>query len=128
MIDNTPVAVIEEISTEVAALRELEKQLNILTETVATIIRLRDENMFRFLSKKSRNELTVRMVETAGSVDDAAKAAFRALKKHKRIRVPEELTDLLIKFNTVEQSDVEEMMTRTITSTEPEEPEEPAAA
>ena len=127
MIDDTPDAVIEEVSIEVAALRELEKQLNILTDTVATIVRLREENVLRFLSKKARNDLTIRMVETSGSVDDAAKAAFKALKKHKRIRVPEELTDMLIKSNTVEAGDVDEMMARTVTSSEPEETEEIAA-
>lgn len=87
------------MSSEDAALLELSTNLNNLTNIVNSLIQLRQANTFRFLSKKSRNDLVFSMVKSAGDIEDSAKAAFKALKKDKRVRVPEEISDLLLLDN-----------------------------
>jgi hypothetical protein len=77
-------------------LQDLIIQIEDLVFIVERIARLRDDNLFRFLSKQSRNELLQGLVEKSGSVDDAAKAAHRSLKKIKRERLPENIADLLL--------------------------------
>ena len=79
-----------------AALGELNAQLDDLNSIVAQINKLRSDNLFRFLSKVSRNELLTALMEKSGSVEDAARAAFRSLKKIKRQRLPDEIADLLL--------------------------------
>lgn len=79
-----------------AALGELNAQLDDLNAVVAQINRLRADNLFRFLSKAARNELMTALMDKSGAVEDAARAAFRALKKNKRQRLPDEIADLLL--------------------------------
>jgi len=90
-----PVEVVTSVNDDIA-LAELVAQLEDLNETVNTIVRLRSNNIFRFLSKPARNTLIYGMLEKAGSVEDAAKAAFRSIKKNKRERLPEEVADAMI--------------------------------
>ena len=88
-----------EISPEEKALNELHAKIVDLQMIVETIMKMRKEKLFRFLSKKTRNELMISMVEVAADVKDGAQAARDALKKNKRIRVPEELVDALLVEN-----------------------------
>jgi hypothetical protein len=78
------------------ALAELNAQLDDLNALVVRINQLRGDNMFRYLSKNSRNALLGSLMEKSGSVEDAARATFRALKKVKRERLPEEVADFLL--------------------------------
>lgn len=78
------------------ALQELALQLEDLNSIVNQIIKMRSDNMFRFLSKKSRNEILDSMIEKTGAVEDASKAAVRSIRKTKRIPLPDEIADLLI--------------------------------
>lgn len=78
------------------SLDELIKQIDHINIIAAELYKLRNDNMFRFLSKNARNELLNGLMEKSGSVEDAAKAAHRVLKKIKRERLPEEVADLLL--------------------------------
>jgi hypothetical protein len=78
------------------ALTELMNQaleLNVIIETLRVLKR---DNMFRYLSKQSRNELLNDLMETSGAVEDASKATVRAFKKIKRERVPDMVIDFLL--------------------------------
>jgi hypothetical protein len=104
MTNETEVVEVTEVQDnsvhEDVALAELVAQLESLNETVNAIVRLRSNNVFRFLSKPTRNTLIYGMLEQAGVVEDAAKAAFRSIKKNKRVRLPEEVADALIAVST----------------------------
>lgn len=78
------------------ALAELCTQLDDLNMIVGRIRNLRGNNLFRFLSKTTRNQLLDGLMEKSGSVEDAARAVFRSIKKVKRERLPEEVADLLL--------------------------------
>ena len=78
------------------ALAELIAQLDDLNTIVEQISKLRSDNLFRFLSKAARNQLLDGLMEKSGAVEDAARAAFRSIKKIKRERLPEEVADLLL--------------------------------
>lgn len=78
------------------ALDELIKQLGQLDRITSSLYKLRNDNMFRFLSKDARNSLLDGLMEKSGAVEDAAKATHRALKKIKRERLPEEVADMLL--------------------------------
>jgi hypothetical protein len=78
------------------ALIELAAQLDDLNAIVNEIIKLRGDNLFRYLSKTTRNTLLNDLIEKSGAVEDASRAAFRAIKKIKRERLPEEVADLLL--------------------------------
>ena len=69
-----------------------EDLLNLVTQ----IQRLQENGFFQYASKKTRNELLNGLLDKAGSVDETAKVAFRALKKVKRQHVPEEIVDALL--------------------------------
>ena len=82
--------------------RELDKLTALLEQTlenVKTISVLRKHDMFRFLSKKARNDLMLEMRENGASIEELAKGAFTALKKNKRVRVPDEVVDALLVGN-----------------------------
>lgn len=81
------------------ALQELVDQVNDLNGIVDQIVRLRSDGFFRYLSKQSRNTLLHGLLEKSADVHDAAKAAFRTVKKIKRERLPEEIADLLLAGN-----------------------------
>lgn len=78
------------------ALDELIIQISHLQDIADTLYKLRNDNMFRFLSKNARNALLDGLMEKSGSVEDAAKATHRAIKKVKRERLPDEVADLLL--------------------------------
>ena len=84
------------LNQENAALNELVNQLYKLSEIVNGLNKLKKDNMFRYLSKNARNKLLLDMMETSGAVEDAAKATYRSIKKVKRERMPEEVSDLLL--------------------------------
>lgn len=78
------------------ALAELNDQLDDLNALVGKINKLRANNLFRFLSKSTRNHLLDGLMEKSGSVEDSARAALRALKKIKREPLPPEVADFLL--------------------------------
>jgi len=78
------------------ALQELVAQMEDLQSVVDTIVRLRSDNLFRYLSKPARNILLSGLIEKSGTVEDAAKATYRAIKKTKRENLPDEIADLLL--------------------------------
>lgn len=78
------------------ALAELNAQLDDLNAIVVQINKLRGDNLFRFLSKASRNDLLGSLMEKSGTVEDSSRAVFRSLKKVKRERMPEEVADFLL--------------------------------
>jgi hypothetical protein len=87
----------EEIqSTRPAALLELETQMLKMADILSTLLPLYDDNMFRYLSKQSRNELLNDLMEVSGAVEDATKASVRVFKKIKRERVPDVVVDFLL--------------------------------
>ena len=90
-ISESPVVLQDDV-----ALAELNAQLDDLTSIVVQINKLRADNLFRFLSKQARNQLLTGLMEKSGAVEDSARAAYRALKKTKRERLPEEVADLLL--------------------------------
>jgi hypothetical protein len=81
---------------EIRSLKDLVDRINELSNVANTLLELRQEDMFRFLSKKSRNDLVQRLLEHSDEVLEASRASFRNLKRDKRVRVPDEVTDLMI--------------------------------
>ena len=88
-----------EISLEEKSLIELIEKIEDLNEVATKLLALRREDMFHFLSKKTRNEMTRAMLDHADSVLELSKAVFKNLKRDKRVRVPDELCDQLILEN-----------------------------
>jgi hypothetical protein len=86
-------------SQENEALNELLEQFDKLTGIIDELYKLKRDNMFRYLSKNARNTLLTGLMESSGAVEDAAKATYRAIKKVKRERLPEEVADLLLVGN-----------------------------
>lgn len=78
------------------AISEVSAQLNALNDTINKINLLYSEGMFKYLSKNARNELLNELIEHVGAFEDASKAAVRTLKKIKRERLPESISDLLV--------------------------------
>lgn len=96
MTNTTPLPKDALVDADDVALQELVAQLDDLNTVVNQLVRLRGNNVFRFLSKPARNSLIYGMLEKAGNVEDAAKAAFRSIKKNKREPLPTELADILV--------------------------------
>jgi tRNA isopentenyl-2-thiomethyl-A-37 hydroxylase MiaE len=88
-----------EISLEEKSLVELVERIEDLQTVALKLLALRREGLFHFLSKKTRNEMTRSMLDHSDSVLEASKAAFKNLKRDKRVRVPDELCDQLILEN-----------------------------
>ena len=78
------------------AVQTLVDTIDDLATTVNTIQTALSNGMFKYLSKGTRNELFDKLLEQAGATEDTTKAVFRQLKKVKRERIPEQLTDNLI--------------------------------
>ena len=94
--------------------RELDKLTALLEQTlenVKTISVLRKHDMFRFLSKKARNDLMLEMRENGASIEELAKRAFTALKKNKRVRVPDEVVDALLVGNDEQAKTISKIFT-----------------
>lgn len=120
------VVVINDLSIEERELDKLTGQLEKLTTTVSTLKTLRKNDMFRFLSKKARNELTEEMVEMASCVQETAKNVFRALKKNKRQRVPEDIVDALLVKNEEQALAISKLITTLNTPSDDDEEKEAA--
>lgn len=85
------------VTKQIDALDELIHQIDNLSDIASALYKLRNDNMFRFLSKDTRNKFLDGLMEKSGAVEDAAKAAHRAIKKIKRERLPDEVADLLLR-------------------------------
>ena len=96
MSDNTPEVVTEEVNHVPAALAGLCDTLNQLCSVVATVVALQEEHMFRYLSKDKRNELLDAMHDLSADVTLSGKASFKAMKKVRRCKVPEQVVDSLL--------------------------------
>jgi len=76
-----------------SALADLDKTLKEFQDKVAILRDLHKAGNFKYLSKKSRNELLMRLIEGSSEIKDASVGTFRVLKKVKRQRVPDKLVD-----------------------------------
>lgn len=89
----------QEVSIEERSLIELLAKVDDLQATAKKLLELRQEDMFHFLSKKTRNEMARILLDSSDAVLEAARASFRNLKRDKRVRVPDEVCDQLILAN-----------------------------
>jgi uncharacterized protein YdeI (YjbR/CyaY-like superfamily) len=99
MKEDEVVVNVAEISNEEKALKELLEKIDDLNQVASSLLQLRQERLFQFLSKKTRVEMIRSLLDHADAIVDSAKSSFNALKKNKRVRVPDELTDMLIREN-----------------------------
>lgn len=75
---------------------ELNIQMDDLNEIVSDINDLLCDNTFKYISKTTRNLLLDKLMEKSGSVEDSSRALIKSLKKIKRIRMPENVSDSII--------------------------------
>ena len=113
------------LAPEQVEVKKMKKLLTELLSTVTKIDELRDDKMFRFLSKPARNALIQDMIELSECVYDSAKRARNLLKKDKRVRVPDEIIDLLIKSDLVKARAVSDVFSTT--STDDSDEDEPTS-
>ena len=77
-------------------LNDLEMMSNDLSDHIQGLRLMQENGFFKYASKDCRNELLDGMIKKVDTIDETAKVAFRALKKVKRERVPDNLVDTLL--------------------------------
>lgn len=79
-----------------AAINELYASACTYSVLINQLKLLLEANQFRHLSKAKRNEMLDALLNQAGELEDAAKAAHRGLKKVRREHLPDDVADALI--------------------------------
>lgn len=77
-----------------------------LLQLAEALVSLQSEDLFKSLSKKTRNELLEALLEKSREIEEASRATHRALKHVKRERLPEDLADDLILYAVLNKNDI----------------------
>lgn len=77
-------------------LNDLEMMANDFSDHVQGLRLMQENGFFKFASKDCRNELLDGMLSRVDTLDETTKVAFRALKRVKRERVPNQIVDSLL--------------------------------
>ena len=77
-------------------LNDLEIMANDFSDHIQKIRLMQENGFFKFASKITRNELLSGLIQRVTDLDETTKVAARSLKKVKRVRVPDEVVDMLL--------------------------------
>lgn len=96
LIDDNEVIDLGKTADADVILNDLEIMANDFSHHVQKIRLMQENGFFKFASKITRNELLGGLIQRITDLDETAKVAARSLKKVKRVRVPDEVVDMLL--------------------------------